>query len=170
MWGSHNGGYGGVCLLGYKAAQPVEYQLIFRRHNSDPSSGSSLLPASNWFLACLILPFWRWRRHVPPKFWFTFSGLYDVVSQKIELLIQYCIYCLIFRRPVISFVSVINENRTLLLSQNRKKRIPKYVQPLLFIIYIVALAFRAECGVSDRWTNLSPVFCVSALKRALALL
>jgi hypothetical protein len=66
----------------------------------------------------------------------------------------------IFIRSVIHFVSVINKNQTQLLSQKRKKRIRKYVQLLFLIVYIIALAFRAEDGVTDRERNLSPVFCV----------
>jgi hypothetical protein len=42
---------------------------------------------SRWFLACLILRTWRWRRNVPPKRRLTFDGLHGVISQKIELFI-----------------------------------------------------------------------------------
>jgi hypothetical protein len=42
---------------------------------------------SRWFLAWLILRPWRWRRHVLPKRRLTFSGLYGVIYQKIELFI-----------------------------------------------------------------------------------
>jgi hypothetical protein len=36
------------------------------------------------FLSWLILRPWRWRRHVPPKRWSTFSGLHGFISQKME--------------------------------------------------------------------------------------
>jgi hypothetical protein len=31
------------------------------------AQANSFLPASRWFLACLILRSWRWKWHVPPK-------------------------------------------------------------------------------------------------------
>jgi hypothetical protein len=45
------------------------------------------LPASCWFLACLILRPWRWGRHVPLKHWLTFKGLHGItyISQQTEL-------------------------------------------------------------------------------------
>jgi hypothetical protein len=45
----------------------------------------SLLPASRWFLALLILGSWRRKRHVFPKRRLTFNGLHGVTCQKIEL-------------------------------------------------------------------------------------
>jgi hypothetical protein len=44
-----------------------------------------LLLDSCWFLAWLTLQPWRWRRYVPLKHWLTFTGLYDVISQKTAL-------------------------------------------------------------------------------------
>jgi hypothetical protein len=35
-----------------------------------------------WLLAGFILRPWRWRRHVPPKSWLSFSGLHTVMSPK----------------------------------------------------------------------------------------
>jgi hypothetical protein len=45
-----------------------------------------LVPVSRWFLACLMLLLWRWRRYVPPKCRLTFNGLHGVMFQKTELL------------------------------------------------------------------------------------
>jgi hypothetical protein len=45
----------------------------------------SLLPASWWFLAWLTLQPWRWRWYVPVKRWLTFTGLHNVIPQKMEL-------------------------------------------------------------------------------------
>jgi hypothetical protein len=42
---------------------------------------------SRWFLACLILRPWRWRRHVPPECLLTFNGLHGFLSQKTELFV-----------------------------------------------------------------------------------
>jgi hypothetical protein len=44
-----------------------------------------LLSASDWFLACIILWPWKWKRHVPPKRRLTLNGLRGVISQNIEL-------------------------------------------------------------------------------------
>jgi hypothetical protein len=60
---------------------------------SPPSSGSknkrpkepASLPTSRRFLSWLILPPWRWRRHVLPKRRLSFNGLYGVIFQKIDL-------------------------------------------------------------------------------------
>jgi hypothetical protein len=49
--------------------------------------GKFLPPASCWFLACLILLSWRWRRRVPQKHRLTFNELHSVISQKIQLFI-----------------------------------------------------------------------------------
>jgi hypothetical protein len=43
------------------------------RKISEAKNQQSLLPASCWFLARLILRPWRWRRHVPPKRQFDFQ-------------------------------------------------------------------------------------------------
>jgi hypothetical protein len=40
---------------------------------------------ANKFVAGLIRQSWRWRQHVPPKHWLTFSGPHGIISQKIEL-------------------------------------------------------------------------------------
>jgi hypothetical protein len=42
------------------------------------------MPASCWFLAWLILQPYRKRRHFPPKYLLTFTGLHGAISQKIE--------------------------------------------------------------------------------------
>lgn len=39
---------------------------------------------SHWILAWLILQPWRWKHCVAPKCWFTYSGLYGTISEKIE--------------------------------------------------------------------------------------
>jgi hypothetical protein len=39
IWGSHNGGYEEIYLLGYNAVQPVKSQPKFRKNVSPPSSG-----------------------------------------------------------------------------------------------------------------------------------
>jgi hypothetical protein len=44
------------------------------------------------FLASLILRSWRWRRHIPPKRWSTFSGLRGVMHQIIELIQKFIIF------------------------------------------------------------------------------
>jgi hypothetical protein len=46
-----------------------------------------LLPASRGVSAWLILDPWRWRHHVVPKCWFNFSGVYGLISQKVEIFI-----------------------------------------------------------------------------------
>jgi hypothetical protein len=43
------------------------------------------LLAACFALVSLILRLWRWRRYVPPKRRLTFNGLYDVISQKVEI-------------------------------------------------------------------------------------
>jgi hypothetical protein len=43
---------------------------------------------SHRFLAWLILRLWRWRQHVPPKYWLTFNGLHGVISHKTELFLR----------------------------------------------------------------------------------
>jgi hypothetical protein len=58
----------------------VEF-ILFASHNY------MFLPASCWFLAWLILRPRRWRRYVPLKRQFTFSGLQGSISQKIEIFI-----------------------------------------------------------------------------------
>jgi hypothetical protein len=70
IWGSHNGSYEELYLLGY---------------------GLCLLPASLWCLAWLILRTWRWRRQIPPKRRLTCNGLHGIISQKIELLRKYIV-------------------------------------------------------------------------------
>jgi hypothetical protein len=44
---------------------------------------------SRRFLAWFILPYWRWRRYVPPKLRLTFKGIHGAISQKIRTLYQY---------------------------------------------------------------------------------
>jgi hypothetical protein len=39
---------------------------------------------SRWFLAWIILRYWRWRLYVSPKHRLTFNGLHGVISQKIS--------------------------------------------------------------------------------------
>jgi hypothetical protein len=51
------------------------------------SNIESLLFASCWFLAWLILRPWRWRRCFPPNHRLTFTGLHGVISHTIELFI-----------------------------------------------------------------------------------
>jgi hypothetical protein len=46
-----------------------------------------LPPASLWLLAWLLW-LWRWNVRVPLKHWLTFSGLPDVISQRIEFQIR----------------------------------------------------------------------------------
>jgi hypothetical protein len=72
IWGSHNGGYEELYLMGYNALQSVESQLTFRR-NMLPSSSGSKNKSSKW--------------HVPPKCRFTLKGVHTVISQKTELFI-----------------------------------------------------------------------------------
>jgi hypothetical protein len=48
-----------------------------RLHPSTVSIACYLL--SRWFLARLILPFWRWKWHVPPKHQLTFNGLHGII-------------------------------------------------------------------------------------------
>jgi hypothetical protein len=43
--------------------------------------------ASCWFLVWLILWPWGWRQYASPKCQLTFTGLHDVISQKIEVFI-----------------------------------------------------------------------------------
>jgi hypothetical protein len=73
-------------LLDITLCGPLRSTQMFRRNVSPPSSGSNNKPrpTSSWFLAWLILPSRRWRRHVPPEIRLTFNGLHGVISQKIE--------------------------------------------------------------------------------------
>jgi hypothetical protein len=49
---------------------------------------SCWLPAPCHFLAWLTLQPWRWRRYVPLNRQLTFTGLWDIISQKIGLFSQ----------------------------------------------------------------------------------
>lgn len=40
-----------------------------------------LLPISYWLFAWLIFRPWKWRRHVEPKWWLTFSALHVVIPE-----------------------------------------------------------------------------------------
>jgi hypothetical protein len=46
------------------------------------------LTASGMFLVWLILRYWRWVWHIPPKRRLTSNGIYGITSQKIRLLIS----------------------------------------------------------------------------------
>jgi hypothetical protein len=54
---------------------PLKFKLRF----------GSILPASCWFLAWIILRSWRWRRHVTSKGRLDFSGLHCFLSQNKQL-------------------------------------------------------------------------------------
>jgi hypothetical protein len=56
--------------------------------STDVSEKLCLLPASRWFLACLIIRPWRWRRNIPSKRQLTFNRLPGVISQKVEIFIN----------------------------------------------------------------------------------
>jgi hypothetical protein len=82
------------CIFRHSTMQSVEIKPIFGDNISPPSSGSkdkpskqSLILACRWFPAWLTFRPWRWRRHVPPKHWFTFNGLHGVITQNIELFV-----------------------------------------------------------------------------------
>jgi hypothetical protein len=49
----------------------------------------SLISASCWFIAWLILRPRRWRRYSHPKRWLTFDGPHGVISKKLELFIKW---------------------------------------------------------------------------------
>jgi hypothetical protein len=49
-----------------------------------------LLPTSCWFLTWLNLQPCRWRRHIPPKLWLTFSGLHIVICKMLEFSVTNC--------------------------------------------------------------------------------
>jgi hypothetical protein len=71
LWSSLkvNLGSGGTCRL----------HLHGRRISQAKKGGGGLLPASSWFLACLIRLSWRWKRHVSPKHMLNFNGLHSVI-------------------------------------------------------------------------------------------
>jgi hypothetical protein len=64
-----------------KSCSPLKVNRSF----GETGSEVILLPASRWFLACIILRPWRWKLYFPPKHRLTFSELHGVISQKIEL-------------------------------------------------------------------------------------
>jgi hypothetical protein len=62
---------------------------IYHLHRQELKVSSklmSLLPVSYWFHAWFTRQPWTWRRHVPPKYQLTFSGLHGITSPKIHLL------------------------------------------------------------------------------------
>jgi hypothetical protein len=60
-----------------------------------------MLPASRLFLACLILPPCKRKRHVPPKRWLTFAALHAVIFQKIGLFHRVCAFYLYVYPPLL---------------------------------------------------------------------
>jgi hypothetical protein len=74
IWNSHNSVYEEVYVLGYNTVQSIENQLCF--------SACYLLPAG--YLLGLFFDPEDGGDHVPLKCQMTFSGLYSVISEKIE--------------------------------------------------------------------------------------
>jgi hypothetical protein len=95
VFGSHSDVHGESYLMGYNALQSGESQPTFRRNVSPQYSCSSFIynirsSASNllcsvyiscWFLALFVLQPWKWRRHVPPKWKLTFTGLLRYIPE-----------------------------------------------------------------------------------------
>jgi hypothetical protein len=55
------------------------------QHEVGRKKNICFLAASCWFLACLTLQPWSWRRHILSKRRLVFNGIHRVISQKIEL-------------------------------------------------------------------------------------
>jgi hypothetical protein len=60
-------------VVNWKSADVSEEHVTFNFRVEKYEKKKILLPASFWFLACLILQLWKLGRHVPLKIWLTFK-------------------------------------------------------------------------------------------------
>jgi hypothetical protein len=57
---------------------------------STRESKQTVLSASCWYLAMIIVQAWLWRRHISLKCWLTFNGLHRLIYQNKELFHDHC--------------------------------------------------------------------------------
>jgi hypothetical protein len=106
------------------------------------------ITVSCWFLACLSLRTWRWRRHVPPKRWSVFNELHVVISQKTEFFITTAVRT--SNTASVSVMSQIKSPHSMLRANKKGKIILTVLKTYVYVglLCIKYLKIRTLCVIS----------------------
>jgi hypothetical protein len=138
-------------------------------------SSAYYIPSSPLFLACLILPPWRWRQHAPPKRQLTFNGLHGVkkiILCSISLHYVY-IYIMIIKYKRSNFGPTHSSNTgwlyllrevtftTFDISTKRRKKFVPSVQCFCYCVYSVKTYSWSLCSGTGERSGPDLIWCIT---------